>query len=65
MKIIKRIFSRYFDFFVALFSTLLFNLTTFYFFLKYGEPLYTQAAEAIWVDLVSFCQRDFPFYEQK
>jgi hypothetical protein len=66
MKIIKRIFLRYFDFFVALFSALLINLVPLYSFIRYGVPLYSEnGPEAGWVALVSFCGGEYLFYEQK
>jgi hypothetical protein len=66
MKIIKRIFFRYFDFFVALFSALLINLVPLYSFIRYGVPLYSEnGPEAGWVALVSFCGSEYLFYEQK
>jgi len=66
MKIIKRIFLRYFDFFVALFSALLINLVPLYSFIRYGVPLYSEnGPEAGWVALVSFCGSEYLFYEQK
>jgi hypothetical protein len=64
MKIIKRIFSRYFDFFVALFSTLLVNLVTIYSFIKYGESEFGES-EDHWCALLSFCGGEYVFYEQK
>jgi hypothetical protein len=66
MKIIKRVFFRYFDFFVALFSALLINLVPLYSFIRYDVPLYSEnGPEAGWVALVSFCGSEYLFYEQK
>ena len=65
MKFSERIFFRYFDFFVALFSALLTNLITIYLLVRYGEPFYVYSDEFIWVKLVSFCAGEFAFYEQR
>jgi hypothetical protein len=65
VKFLEKIFLRYFDFFVALFSALLTNLITIYFFVRYKEPLYTGTDEFFWSKLVSFCGGEFAFYEQR
>jgi len=65
IKFLEKIFLRYLDFFVALFSALLTNLITIYFFVKYHEPIYFHADEFRWLKLVSFCGGEFAFYEQR
>ncbi|MFZ8802518.1 MAG: hypothetical protein ACO2PO_05945 [Candidatus Calescibacterium sp.] len=65
IKFLEKVFLRYFDFFVALFSALLINIITFYFFVKYHEPIYFHADELRWLKLLSFCGGEFAFYEQR
>jgi hypothetical protein len=65
MKFAERIFLRYFDFFVALFSALLTNLITIYFFVRYKDPFYAGTDELFWAKMLPFCGGEFAFYEQR